>query len=230
MTQLAPRGLDRPMLDPKSVIASLVQLRRSTTKVFGAEGHQFRLNDVVRDSEIASFEKRHSVRLPDDYRHFLSVIGNGGAGPFYGIFQLGTMRDPGWNNGVWQDEVGNLAAPFPYRQEGLLREETGEGGPFVIGPHGYRRRVADRSVLNDEDPDWFAEPVNGAFPICHMGCADYIWLVVTGESRGELWHDGRAAGLAFEPLRSEDGQVLKFGRWYQSWLEQSLRNKWLFTP
>ena len=40
------------------------------------------------------------IRLPDDYRQFLAMIGNGGAGPFYGLEPLSTFgRD--------------LSQPFP---------------------------------------------------------------------------------------------------------------------
>jgi hypothetical protein len=39
-------------------------------------------------SELAAFESTNRIGLPNDYRQFLAMIGNGGAGPFYGLARL----------------------------------------------------------------------------------------------------------------------------------------------
>jgi hypothetical protein len=54
--------------------------------VFGVIGHHFVLNPPLTEAEVVAFEQGHQVRLPPDYRHFLTSIGNGGAGPYYGVF------------------------------------------------------------------------------------------------------------------------------------------------
>src|SRR4051812_7441634 len=56
--------------------------------VFGAKEHQYKLNPCLTEEEILNFEKRFSIILPADYRDFLSLVGNGGAGPGYGLFAL----------------------------------------------------------------------------------------------------------------------------------------------
>jgi hypothetical protein len=72
-------------------------------RVFGSEKHGYRLGPVLSEAELASFESAHSVRLPEDYRYFLAKVGNGGAGPFYGLEPLHTFgRD--------------LFRPFPFTQ------------------------------------------------------------------------------------------------------------------
>jgi len=50
--------------------------------------HQYRLNPVLDEQAILTFEKRHNVRLPEDYRAFLLHVGNGGAGPYCGVLPL----------------------------------------------------------------------------------------------------------------------------------------------
>jgi hypothetical protein len=72
-------------------------------RVFGSETHDYRLGPVLSQSELAVFESTNGIRLPEDYRCFLATLGNGGAGPYYGLEPLGTFgRD--------------LSRPFPFTQ------------------------------------------------------------------------------------------------------------------
>lgn len=57
-------------------------------RVFGAESHRYELFAPLSESRIVEFEKEQNLKLPEDYRLFLTQIGNGGAGPFYGIIPL----------------------------------------------------------------------------------------------------------------------------------------------
>jgi hypothetical protein len=70
-------------------------------RVFGSEQHRYRLGPTLSEGELAAFESANRVRLPGDYRRFLATVGNGGAGPFYGLEPLGPSgRD--------------LSRPFPF--------------------------------------------------------------------------------------------------------------------
>lgn len=57
-------------------------------KIFGASHHHYILNSPLTIGELERFEEFFCVILPKDYRIFLSDIGNGGAGPYYGIMSL----------------------------------------------------------------------------------------------------------------------------------------------
>jgi len=63
-------------------------------RLHGALGHRYTLNAPL--SGIDAIESQLGFRLPDDYRTFLS-IGNGGAGPYYGILPF----DPAGAQGVF---------------------------------------------------------------------------------------------------------------------------------
>ena len=69
-------------------------------EVFGANSHEYRLDSPIDITEIETFEKTYNILLPEEYKIFLTQIGNGGneynsvtgnsgAGPDYGIFKLG---------------------------------------------------------------------------------------------------------------------------------------------
>lgn len=55
---------------------------------YGAERHHYEFAPVVPLSEVRDFEQRHSISLPEAYVEFLTQVGNGGAGPDFGLFSL----------------------------------------------------------------------------------------------------------------------------------------------
>jgi len=83
-------------------------------RVFGSSYHRYRVGPVLPESELSSFEAQHEIRLPEDFRSFVTHIANGGAGPFYGLDPLRTVGP-------------NVALPFPLREAGELSDEDDEG-------------------------------------------------------------------------------------------------------
>ncbi|MBE1532752.1 HEAT repeat domain-containing protein [Actinomadura algeriensis] len=60
---------------------------------FGEETHRFALGPPLPEDDVARFEARIGAELPRPYRDFLTTIGHGGAGPYYGLEPL-DGRDP----------------------------------------------------------------------------------------------------------------------------------------
>lgn len=56
---------------------------------FGADSHNYQLEPPASEATIVDFEERLGISLPEGYRDFLLWMGNGGAGPFYGLYSLG---------------------------------------------------------------------------------------------------------------------------------------------
>lgn len=104
--------------------AALARLRRWQPRVFGAKLHRFALNPPMPEHEIAAFEARHGMTFPSEYRWFLANLGNGGAGPFYGMGQLKLAAEDD------SESPGPLSLPF--------RPPVIPDDPFVEGegPHG----------------------------------------------------------------------------------------------
>jgi hypothetical protein len=147
------------------------------------------MNPSIAESRVEAFEQGHSVRLPSEYRDFLVQIGNGGTGPYQGVFSLGTVDD-GFAVRAWKVNdslVGDPSRPF--------RFEWAWNDTSNMPPDDLLERNEEKYWRQMEDFEktyWSSELMNGAIPICHQGCALRIWLVVTGPHSGELWDDRRS--------------------------------------
>jgi hypothetical protein len=213
-------------LNVDKIRSGLERLRHAQPSVFGAACHRFRFNPPLRESEVEAFEQPHRIRLPEDYRRFLIELGNGGVGPFYGIFQMGTMCDLKYNVGDWAEEVGILTNPFPYKTGYIEARESDAKELYVLGPEDFRKKYGSNTFPQDLfECDWHNAPVDGSIPICHAGCGYYHWLVLTGQHTGHIWCDNRAAGLAFEPILNQDGTFASFSDWYEEWLDRTLQEE-----
>lgn len=59
---------------------------------FGANIHKYELNPPAKLSEVRKFEKEYNIKLPEGFVQYLTEVGNGGAGPFYGIYSLDMIK------------------------------------------------------------------------------------------------------------------------------------------
>ena len=64
----------------------------SGQEVFGADSHKYRLAPPAGEEALQAFELKYGIRLPEEYRNFLVLAGDGGAGPYYGIYGLGALE------------------------------------------------------------------------------------------------------------------------------------------
>jgi hypothetical protein len=204
-------------LDLHAVAAALCRLREARPSAFGSEGDAFQLNPALSDSEVSAFERDHKIVLPSDYRQFVTEVGNGGAGPFYGVFPLGFMDD-NFDQCPWQENdgfVGTLSEPFRFQEEWNDLSGYPEADLMNRVETEYNRQIEQF-----EGKYWSSELMNGALPICHEGCALRIWLVVTGKQAGRLWEDRRSEYKGLRPVRLADGSAATFSEWYSEWLDR----------
>lgn len=176
---------------------------------FGATGHRYQVGPRLTESEIDTFEERHHIVLPDDYRSFLRDVGNGGAGPYYGLYSL--------ERAVRLEEEGFLARPFPY-----TAQWNSTTTPILRGSSNAHLLDADGAITEEE---YFEDyRIQGTLTLAHEGCGYYQLLVVSGAERGHVWADARASdgGILPMPYEAEDTRIT-FREWYEDWLEKSIR-------
>lgn len=223
------------MLFEKDLILEALRVldrKDPSRRVFGSTVHQYRLNPPLSTTLVEAFEARHGIALPADYKFFITDIGNGGAGPYYGLFRLGE-HDNGDGQCQWADGrlVGNLAEPFPHDEAWNLPKSFWNDEPAPppgTPPEEEDRQVAEWDKRLDEHY-WNPSITRGAIPLCHRGCALRQWLVVTGNQKGYVWNDDRADNGGLYPLWDADGKQVTFSDWYVNWLdaakEQPVVNK-----
>jgi hypothetical protein len=203
---------------------ALKLLQRRRPNVFGAEAHGFKVNPPLTAEAVRQFEAEHRVALPEDYLGFLMHVGDGGAGPYYGLFKLGEMDEGCWEeNG---DFVGVLAEPFPHAT--AWNDLTGEpecDEERLETDQAYEEEYSEKLTAWEEAHYWNPKHVNGAIPICHLGCALRHWLVITGPERGHVWSNERVDHAGLKPLRGKAGapERVTFMRWYRDWLDDAMQ-------
>jgi hypothetical protein len=87
------------------------------------------LNPVLTEQQVSGFEDLHGIRLPEEFRQFVTRIGHGGYGPTYGLLSMDRWIPP-------RMEVhGKLAEPFPFAPDSYVSAWSGgEGGPTLPYP------------------------------------------------------------------------------------------------
>ena len=72
------------------ITKKLASLRQSdrTFAIFGSDSHRYQLNPPLSAEALLDCEKGLGVQLPTEYRLFVTTVGHGGAGPYYGLFPL----------------------------------------------------------------------------------------------------------------------------------------------
>lgn len=162
---------------------------------FGADSHQYKLSPPASEETIQTFEEQEGIRLPEEYRDFLLFVGNGGAGPYYGLYGVK----------IQEKKFRGSHASRLYR----VQEEP------VIYPKMSDEdwnRVAD---LEGRRKGEEVEPYVGVLPIGSQGCTLMTGIMLAGPYRGQVvYYDEDFCGPPF--FVREKG----FLAWYERWLRE----------
>jgi hypothetical protein len=172
-------------------------------KFFGVDHHRLQLNPCLSSQEIARFEEQHQITLPDDYRQFLLHIGNGGAGPYYGIAALHQ----------W-DECAAHLSDTPIAADFLSALP-------LLTPEYHQQKERWQSVHPVHPQDAY----RGCMMLCEQGCTYFTLLIVSGE------HAGRVVYVDIDHLQPPYFVAhTSFLMWYEAWVDELLtqteRSRW----
>ena len=166
--------------------------RDAALQEFGANRHGYRMNEPIEAGKIESFEKKTGIALPAEFAEFLQTVGNGGAGPYYGILELDAGHPPGLMNRECR------LAPD------MTQEEWGELSAFMDDP----------SLDEPEKERLRSELYGGLLDIGTMGWTFEMMLVVTGTYRGRIVYIDRSHQIPFFTYEAN------FLEWYERWLDE----------
>jgi hypothetical protein len=190
-----------------------LKAKDTALEVYGASRHRYALGPTLTVANIAHIEASvyGGARLPNPYRYFLQVVGNGGAGPELGLWRFGyvidrgphpvppwgpdhvyppvTRRDPlrGYYEGMIEVAAAGYSRPrMPFRPAGPVRPVE------IFEEHG--------TTSLDEASEILARADEGTWPLADCGQGMVARLVLHGPFRGEVWIDDRANSCSFMPF------------------------------
>lgn len=180
--------------------AKLEKAKRKDTglAVFGASSHNYKMNGKLTRKQLEDWQMAHRITLPGAYAQFLTEVGNGGAGPFYGLYPIeeatsytesqaltaACVLSPGMANEEWNDWI-----------EPLIRDEDISDSEYEAA----RNRV-----------------LGGMLCIGTQGCDYDMYLVLEGAHKGRVVYTSD-----FYPDHPfffvyEDNML----DWYERWLDE----------
>jgi hypothetical protein len=192
-------------------------LRQSDEKhsLFGSDRHMYLLHPPISERAIKEFEKSYGIILPEEFAKFYSMIGNGGAGPYYGLEPL----------------YDTIYCDLHYKRKG---DYLNPSEPF---PHTDSWNMTFQPTVSAEEEEEYYKQLtafekqyfdpqhrNGAIAVCYFGCGVSINLIVNGHEYGYMWSDDRGSDGGIFPSRElGNSDKISFLDWYELWLDQSLR-------
>lgn len=160
----------------------------------------------IPERSLAAREARYGVTLPEEYRRFLRLVGNGGWMPgAYCDFVLRPIAEArGWPT---------AATPFPVtlgRLQDRMHQRAAEGWP------------AEGVLFPELEAYWqqFEQP-SGCLVFGQYPSGDALLLVTAGDLRGSVW----CAVCGGVPELTRAGQPLGFLAWLADTLDELLRDE-----
>jgi hypothetical protein len=194
-------------------------------ELFGADTHEYKLNTILTIDQVAQFEKDHDVDLPKAYVSFLTILGNGGAGPFYG---LNTLEDSRINffdtTETAKHQYFDLSKSFPHTEPWNVELElqTLYGkieAASEVGNNELEEQLWEQKweLIGADELDF------GRLYTSNFGCGIKISLIVAGKEKGNMWTDDRTNdGGLYPSIELGNTEKLSFLDWYELWLDNSL--------
>lgn len=179
-------------------------------ELFGASTHKYRLNLPIEASFVRSIEEKYGFTLPEDYFHFITEVGDGGAGPDYGIQPFTDFLQEGrdtYSKRYWEEYRYSLAKPFVPRP--MKAQEVEE---FAIATKEAYENYPDHYFICEEESETEFCDTKGYFTLGTHGCQWDFGLVITGEKRGQVFDTDNEGAYGFV--------ANSFMEFYQRWLDR----------
>jgi hypothetical protein len=127
-------------------------------QAFGASSHRYELRRCAIPAEVEKAERELGVGLPNELRSFYLEVGNGIAGPNYGLISVADLE--------------GYRAGEPYLGVDALRQISAQQGYPILDDREYFEVSRDA--------------LTGILPIIEEGCGHQTCLVTTGSTAGNV--------------------------------------------
>jgi len=177
-------------------------------EMFGASCHRYRLNPPIQASFVRRVEERYHFTLPEDYFRFITEVGDGGAGPDYGIYPFADFLKKGVDahaERYWEEYRNSLAVPFVPRN--MMADEVEE---YAIASRETFDRNPDRYYIYEKPEPYDLCDTDGFYILGTRGCQWDFGMVISGDRRGQVFDMDNEGAYC---LVSES-----FEEFYRNWL------------
>lgn len=178
-------------------------------EMFGASAHQYKLNPPLSKTFVHEVEEEYHFLLPEDYVQFITEVGDGGAGPDYGICSFKNFLAKGSSPGAEKFREAyrcSLAEAFKLRPM-----EADEVEEYAFAREAYERNP-EKYFVNDKAVDEYTLcNTDGYYVLGTHGCQWNFGLITAGERRGQVFDTDNEGGFVFV--------AYSFSEFYQNWLD-----------
>lgn len=166
-------------------------------------------------SQLLDFESELGLVLPDDFRRFIVEVGNGGAGPAYGLGafnpQAKAFRHPAWR------------APFVIPKQG--EDDDGDDEPSgCIKLSDYGCGILDFLVVNGTERGniWFSDDACHLYPLPGSGSDSLRHDLPTDRTSSLVWRQRLGAPANTSRISFVDS--------FEKWIDEVLADDKLAAP
>ncbi len=196
------------MFHREEVECILEQARRMDLKleINGVSEHQYKLNPPVDLKFVHAIEKKYHFQFPEDYVQFITEVGDGGAGPGYGLFSFKFYNAEA--KSARDVKLRDVYLHGLSRDPHLLPLEPDFLDDFCVAKDEYQQNPEKYLRATGYNKDTYVP--YGFFHLGTYGCGRDYGVITFGERRGQIViHDLEGA---FE-LEADNFQAF-----YQDWL------------
>lgn len=167
-------------------------------KIFGASTHKYQLRPTLTLAEVKAFEAKHQITLLEEHVFFLTQVGNGGAGPYYGLTTLEKL--------IGMDEHATAV-----REEALIDQ--------MLSKEQWKRMM-DETEEDDDLFDQAMERIYGSvLNIGTQGCSYDNLLMLNGSEKGKIVYIDWNLYSDYPPYLTD----MPFLDWYENYFEEIIQ-------
>lgn len=194
----------------KSLVAQ-AEARDPSHLIFGADHHKYKLNPPASPEQVRQFEEMHNLLLPEEYKFFLTQIGNGGAGPYYGLYSL--------------EEVERYTEYLETPETAAKARAAEDPAPAFIDrrmtPEDWAARMEELDNCSEEEYDpLMYQLCAGMLVIGTQGCTYDTVLMCQGSERGKIVY----IDWNLEPKYGPYLTGMPFLYWYEMYFQEILQD------
>ncbi|MBQ6697021.1 MAG: SMI1/KNR4 family protein [Lachnospiraceae bacterium] len=159
--------------------------------------------EPITEEQVMAYEKEKGIRLPEDYRRFITTVASAGTQPFYGLYGL-------------------LDKKPSYEFEPIVEKKF----PYTLSTPLKIAEMSEEEYDKYWNDDENEEYMQGYILLCHEGCGMESILIVNTDAEevyGTVWFCDLANDYGIMPIyHPQTREPMHFLEWLEYWVDQML--------